>query len=110
MRSAKDYADLEIRKLSDAMILAVEAAVREAKDYVQTVVGALVDNAPEALDTLTELSKALGDNPNFAADVAVELGKRVTKEALVEKLANYVPKNGDTTVNGILTATDFKIP
>lgn len=29
------------------MTLAVEAAIREAKDYVQTVVGALVDNAPK---------------------------------------------------------------
>ena len=69
-----------------------------------------MDNAPEALDTLTELSKALGDNPNFATDVAAELGKRITKEALAEELANYVPKNGDTIVNGTLTATDFKIP
>lgn len=110
LRSAKDYVDLEIRKLSDATKIAIEAAVRDTKDYLQSVVSGLVDNAPEALDTLSELSKALGDNPNFATEVATELGKRVTKEALAEELAKYVPKSGDTTIAGTLTATDFQIP
>lgn len=37
---------------------------------------ALIGTAPEALDTLAELADALGDNPNFAATVNSELGKK----------------------------------
>lgn len=37
--------------------------------YVDTAIANLVDSAPEALDTLWELSDALNNNPNFGAEV-----------------------------------------
>lgn len=37
--------------------------------FVRAAVAALVDSAPEALDTLNELAAALGDDPNFATTV-----------------------------------------
>ena len=37
---------------------------------INTAVAALVDAAPETLDTLNELAAAIGDNPNFATTVA----------------------------------------
>ena len=44
---------------------------------LDAAVASLVDNAPEALDTLTELAAALGNDPNFATTVSTEIGKRV---------------------------------
>ena len=43
---------------------------------LDAAVASLVDNAPEALNTLSELSTALGDDPNFATTVSTEIGKR----------------------------------
>ncbi len=109
LKAAKEYADEQARNLADSFAAALETTVSELKEEIRDTVATLIDNAPEALDTLQELSAALGDNPNFATEVAAELGKRVTKEALAEELAKYVPKSGDTAIAGTLTATDFRI-
>jgi hypothetical protein len=52
--------------------LAVKQAIDEA-------VTSIVAGAPNALDTLLELSAALGDDANFAANVANELATKVDK-------------------------------
>lgn len=49
------------------------------KKDIEDKIGNLVDNAPESLDTLLELSKALGDDPNFATTVFTEIGKKINK-------------------------------
>ncbi len=46
-------------------------------EYVAAAVAALVDAAPGALDTLAELAKALGNDPNFAATITNELAKKL---------------------------------
>jgi hypothetical protein len=51
----------------------------EAKSFTQAEVAALLDAAPGALDTLNELAAALGDDPNFAATMTTELGKKLDK-------------------------------
>lgn len=43
----------------------------------QAVKDELVDGAGTALDTLKELADALNNNPNFATEIATQLGKRV---------------------------------
>ena len=81
--------------------------------YVQQQIGALVDGAPEALNTLKELSAALGDDANFASTVVQELAGKVDKvegsrlitqeeAAKLEGLANY----DDTDVKGRLAALE----
>lgn len=47
--------------------------------YVDEKVAGIVNSAPETLDTLQELAKALGNNPNFATTVATQIGKKVDK-------------------------------
>lgn len=47
--------------------------------YVQGQIEALVNGAPEALNTLKELATALGDNANFASTMVQELAKKVDK-------------------------------
>lgn len=47
--------------------------------YVDTKVAGIVDSAPETLDTLNELSAALGNDPNFATTVATQIGSKADK-------------------------------
>lgn len=49
---------------------------------IGTAVNALVATAPTALDTLKELSDALGSDPNFAATISTALGNRVRVDAV----------------------------
>ena len=44
--------------------------------YVQNKIAEVVNSAPGTLDTLNELAKALGNDPNFATTMATELGKK----------------------------------
>lgn len=50
------------------------------KSDVDNRVSELINGAPEALDTLQELSSALGEDPNFAATITNELSKKLNKE------------------------------
>lgn len=47
--------------------------------YVDDKVAAIVDSAPETLDTLNELAAALGNDKNFATTVATQIGQKVDK-------------------------------
>ena len=54
-------------------------AVTTANAYTDTEIAALVDSAPALLDTLNELAAAIGDNPNYATDLATSVGTKVSK-------------------------------
>ena len=47
--------------------------------FVRSVVGELVDSAPDALNTLKELADALGDDPNFATTVNNNIAQKLDK-------------------------------
>ena len=46
------------------------------KVYVDTSVSGLVDSAPDLLNTLNEISAAIGDDANFAASVQTQLNTK----------------------------------
>lgn len=50
------------------------------KSDVDNKVSELINGAPKALDTLQELSSALGEDPNFASTITNELSKKLNKE------------------------------
>ena len=50
-----------------------------SETYVNEKVAGVVNSAPATLDTLNELSKALGNDPNFATSVATQIGNKVDK-------------------------------
>ena len=54
-------------------------AVTTANAYTDAEIAALVDSAPALLDTLNELAAAIGDNPNYATDLATSVGTKVSK-------------------------------
>lgn len=55
----------------------------ETDARIQMVIGA----APEALDQLAELAAALGNDPNFAGTITIELGKKANKTDVYDKFA-----------------------
>jgi len=69
-----------------------ERVFSESKDYTDSKVAALVDSAPEVLDTLKELSDALGSDENFATTVSNNIGqvdaKIDSEAAIIEGLVN----------------------
>ena len=85
--------------------------------YVNTQVANLVGSSPDALNTLNELSAALGDNPNFATTVATQIGAKVDKvdgkglstndytTAEKTKLAGIATGANKTTVDTALSST-----
>lgn len=85
--------------------------------YVDTSVAGLVDSAPETLDTLNELSAALGNDPNFATTVANQIGTKVDKvdgkglstndytTAEKDKLSGIATGANKTTVDSALSTT-----
>jgi hypothetical protein len=56
-----------------------DQAEQDAKNYADQKVADLVDSAPALLDTLNELAAAIGDNPNYAVDLAASVGEKVAK-------------------------------
>lgn len=49
----------------------------QTESQVAAKVSALVDSAPETLDTLNELAAALGDDPNFATTITNQIASKV---------------------------------
>lgn len=64
----------------------------------------LIDAAPEALNTLNELSAAIGDDPNFAGAIATQLGQKATKQELADIIAALIA--GETTFNNLKKTGD----
>lgn len=76
---------------------------------INAAVAALVDGAPELLDTLNELAAALGDDENFATSVntaiaAAETGAVTTANAYTDaEILALETAIGDTTANYVTT-------
>ena len=60
-------------------LLAKKAEKNEIAKSISDAIAKLVNNSPEALDTIYELAKALGEDPNFATTVMNEISKKVDK-------------------------------
>ena len=73
------------------------------KDYVDTSVAGLIDSAPGALDTLNELSAALGDDPNFSTTITNQIA---TKLPLSGGTMSGSIAMGTNKVTGLGTPTD----
>lgn len=88
-----------------------ERILSESKEYTDSKVAALVDSAPEVLDTLKELSDALGGDENFATTVANNIGQvdaKIDSEAArLEGLVNAEESEriaADSTLQGNINA------
>lgn len=80
---------------------------------INTAVAGLVNAAPAALDTLKELSDALGGDASFAATTSTALGNRVRTDTATQGLTGTQQTNARTNIDAASatavgdTSTDF---
>ena len=67
-------------------------------EFVAKSLAKLVDSAPETMNTLNELAKALGNDPNFATTIINELAKKLNSN---EAESTYVKKGGVNLWNAL---------
>lgn len=70
-------------------------------EFVSKSISALVNGAPDQLNTLNELAKALGNDSNFAATVMAELAKKLNS---AEAESTYAKKGEAGVLSGTVTA------
>jgi DNA-binding ferritin-like protein len=80
--------------------------------YIAEKIAALVNSAPATLDTLAEIAKALGNDPNFATTILAELGKKLDAVTTTgEDRAYVVSDTGAQSTAIIATGTrPYSIP
>ena len=94
-------------------------ALQDAKDYADGKIAELVDSAPDAMNTLNELAKAINDHQDvydaYVAEVSGELAKKVDKvegKSLVDDTEIARLKNvnnyDDTEVRGLISGLEGK--
>ena len=67
----------------------------EVDKYVKRLLAELVDGAPETLDALSEIARALGNDPNFATTILTELGKKANTVYVEAEFAKRNAIKGD---------------
>jgi len=71
---------------------------RVIKAYVDNLISGLVNGAPQALDTLNELSAALGNDANFAATITQQLANKANSADVYTKSQTYNKDEVDAKV------------
>ena len=71
--------------------------------FVASAIGALVDAAPGALDTLNELAAALGDDPNFASTVTNGLAGKLAAASNLADLPNKTTARSNLGLGSLAT-------
>jgi hypothetical protein len=71
--------------------------------FVATAIGALIDAAPGALDTLNELAAALGDDPSFATTVTNALAGKLVAASNLADLPNKATARTNLGLGSIAT-------
>ena len=76
--SNESFADNDTSIMTSAAIL----------DKIQSEISALVDSAPDALNTLNELAAAVNDDASFASTITTSIGTKLAKASNLSDLAN----------------------
>ena len=104
------YTESEINTKITNLETADTNNLKAAKDYTDTKVAALVDSAPETLDTLKELSDALGNDANFATTMTTNLGNKADKNHghgnATSSAAGFMSKDDKAKLDGIASGAN----
>lgn len=90
-------------------------------EFVQNTIASLVDSAPETLNTLNELAKALNNDPNFATTITNLIGEKISKQDAgvahtelskkiddsIAQAHHYIKRNTAYNVGDVLTSPNL---
>lgn len=85
---SQDQLDQTVKDITKSYGIADQTILTSAEQYTDQKIADVVDGSPEALDTLYELAKALGDDPNFAATVMGLIGQKLPTTTFENFVAN----------------------
>lgn len=85
---SQDQLDQAIKDVTKAYGIADQTVLTSAEQYTDQKIADVVDGSPEALDTLYELAKALGDDPNFATTVTDLIGQKLPTTTFEDFVTN----------------------
>lgn len=74
---SQDQLDQTVKDVTKAYGIADQTVLTSAESYTDQKIADVVGGSPEALDTLYELAKALGDDSNFATTVMDQIGQKL---------------------------------
>ena len=77
--------------------------------FVAAAIGALIDAAPGAMDTLNELAAALGDDPNFATTVTNALAGKLTAASNLSDLPNKTTSRSNLGLGSMATQASSNV-
>jgi hypothetical protein len=91
------YTDTRVQNYLNSIPYATEAYVDSTTStLINSAISSLVDGAPDALNTLNELSAALGDDENIAATLATQIANLGISD--LSDTATTAPSLGDSLV------------
>lgn len=95
-----DYNSLE--KLENKL----KQEITDRDNAIKTSIDSLIDDSPQALDTLRELSKALGDDPNFSTTILNKIAQTLTdsKAYTDEKISQEVQDRNSAITSNVTSA------
>lgn len=85
---SQDQLDQTVKDITKSYGIADQTVLTSAESYTDQKIADVVDGSPEALDTLYELAKALGDDPNFATTVMDLIGQKLPTTTFENFVAN----------------------
>lgn len=85
---SQDQLDQTVKDITKSYGIADQTILTSAERYTDQKIADVVDGSPEALDTLYELAKALGDDPNFATTVMGLIGQKLPTTTFENFVAN----------------------
>lgn len=100
-------------KVSKEIIKSGDKTLQDSKSYTDSKVASLVGQSPELLDTLEELSNALGNDPNFATTITSQIAQKantsdVYSKSEIDKIVGASTSIDDTTVSTLTTWSSTK--
>lgn len=112
--SSKINSELNKKETIEGVQAKFVQAVNNSKAYTDERVANLVGQSPELLDTLEELSSALGNDPNFATTITNQIGQKADKSNVyskeeVDRIVEASTSIDDENVSEVSTWSSNKI-